>query len=85
MDKLEEEVTLPAQAINDIRWALVHGLHAIAEVNRSQGEFESARASGKVSDDLGCLVPIALSASTDDLTRYAEALSWLEYAVPVAR
>lgn len=65
-----EMVTLPSEAIADLRWALAHGLHAVAEVKRTRVEAAP------------CTGPIDSAPHDGDLSRFAQALIWLDLAEP---
>lgn len=68
-----EMVTLPSEAIADLRWALAHGLHAVAEVKRTRVE---------ATGDTPCTGPIDSAPHDGDLSRFAQALIWLDLAEP---
>lgn len=76
-----EMVTLPAEAIRDLRRMLTIGLHAYGEVESVQQEMDALRAMGNVVPDR--LFPTMLSAERE-VGNFAEALLWLEHAEPVA-
>jgi hypothetical protein len=78
-----EMVTLPAEAIADLRWALTHGLHAVGEVSRSQEAFAFHEQGGGLPEVMRDAMPLASLAQTDDITRFAQALIWLEHVRPV--
>ncbi|MCA0393975.1 MAG: hypothetical protein LCH70_07640 [Proteobacteria bacterium] len=72
-----EYVQIPAEAIPTLRWALLHGLHAIAEIDRSRSHFDLANIGAEVNRE-AC--PQSSLACEGDSTRFAEALLWLEHA-----
>lgn len=74
MAETAEFVRLPIEAIADLRWALAHGLHAIAEVERSQAAFDFNHRNGVAAGDVQDIKPVSTFGNTDDMTRYAEAL-----------
>lgn len=78
-----EMVSLPAAAVADLRWALAHGLHAIAEVERSQAEFDYHERNGSVAEKVREAMPIRTFGTTEEMTRYAGALMWLDHAKPM--
>lgn len=79
-----EMVSIPADAIPDLRKALNRGLFAIAEVERSREYFELAEMAGPIPDLLKEARPVCCMASIGDMSEYAEALLWLDHATPVA-
>lgn len=76
-------VRLPIEAIADLRWALAHGLHALAEVERSRAAIDFNQRHGVATGDVHDIRPVSTFGSTDDMTRYAEALIWLCHAEPI--
>ncbi|WP_256645120.1 hypothetical protein [Thermomonas paludicola] len=76
-----EMVTLPAEAIPHIRRMLVVGLHSYGECDRIRQEARAAEGMGQAVDPQ--LTPAMLSAEYETAA-FAEALSWLDYAEPVA-
>ena len=80
---LYEHVRLPVEAIPCIRRALLLGMHAIAEVDRTQACFQFAKEVGKIPEFLDDAMPSRAAASDGDQTRYAEALLWLDMTTPV--
>ena len=76
-----ETATIPAEAIPHIRRMLVVGLHSYGECDRIRQEARAAEAVGQAVDPQ--LTPVKLSGE-HETTAFAEALSWLDYAEPVA-
>lgn len=78
---MSDYVRIPKDAIEDIRWALTHGLHAANEVSRSQTHFDTFKRCGhELPEGLKDAMPSCSLASDGDMTRYAEALIWLNHA-----
>lgn len=81
--KNTEYVSLPIDAIPALRRALAQGLHAISEVKRSQVAYRLAKSIGPIPNILEDACPLLCSAADDDMTKYAEALLWLDFAKEV--
>jgi len=70
-------VTLPSEAIPDIRKALSHGLWALVEVIRVRDEADGARGMGEAWPDDGVPI-IPAQNSAESLAPIASALLWLD-------
>ena len=77
---MSDFVKIPKEAIAELRWALAQGLHALGEVERSQQLFELLEMHGPLSAELKSAMPVTAFASMGDLSRFAEALIWLDSA-----
>lgn len=74
-----KSVTLPADAIPDLRRALAFGLHAVAEVNKVTNAIGIMRMSGDEPPE--SLIP--LGNGSDVTSDFASALLWLDTAQEV--
>lgn len=77
---MADYVKIPKEAIDELRWAMAQGLHALGEVQRSQQRFELLKMHGPLSAELESAVPVTAFAGIGDLSRFAEALIWLDSA-----
>lgn len=80
---MSDYVKIPADAIPELRWALSHGLYAATEISRSRSHFDFMERNGQLSEVLKAARPICSLASEGDMTRYAEALIWLNHITTV--
>ena len=74
-------VSLPREAIAELRWALLQGLHSMSEVRRVQGKFQELQKVRAGLED--GIYPSCLSCEERDFTRFVEALAYLEEAQPL--